>query len=64
MPPCAALAAEHEPADMNPIAARAKIDAQWMAQSGIDANTAMRRATYRVFGSKPGRLRRGAASVD
>ncbi|MCH9675816.1 MAG: cobaltochelatase subunit CobN [Gammaproteobacteria bacterium] len=49
-----AIAAEDEPAALNPIAAKAKADQAWLQDEGVDAPEAWRRATYRVFGSKPG----------
>jgi cobaltochelatase CobN len=38
----------------NPVAARMRAEAARLAQDGEDAETAARRAGYRVFGSKPG----------
>jgi cobaltochelatase CobN len=38
----------------NPIAGRMRAEAERLIQSGEDADTATRRAGYRVFGSKPG----------
>jgi cobaltochelatase CobN len=49
-----AVAALDEPDEMNPLAAHARADAQALEARGIDPEAAKRRATYRVFGSKPG----------
>ncbi len=49
-----AIAALDEDARANPIAARVREDAEALAAQGLDAETARRRAGYRVFGSKPG----------
>ena len=49
-----AVAALDEPAELNPLAARVKVDAQELIARGADAATAQRRAAHRVFGSKPG----------
>ena len=46
-----AIAALDEPEDQNPIADRIRVDA---AASGLPADEALRRASARVFGSKPG----------
>jgi cobaltochelatase CobN len=43
-----------EPPDINPIAARVRADAAALRGSGVDQADALRRASYRVFGSKPG----------
>jgi len=48
------VAALDEPDESNPIAARVRTEAGRMVASGIDAATAMDRAAYRVFGSRPG----------
>ena len=44
----------HEPDDANPLAARVRADARRLEGEGLDATGARRRASYRVFGSKPG----------
>ncbi|HEX2113824.1 MAG TPA: cobaltochelatase subunit CobN, partial [Alphaproteobacteria bacterium] len=49
-----AVAALDEPAEMNPLAARAKEEAADLARVGIAPEDAMHRAASRVFGSKPG----------
>jgi cobaltochelatase CobN len=49
----AAVAALDEPDDQNYVAAHARADAERLAGE-LDARTAWRRATTRVFGSKPG----------
>ena len=43
-----------EPADMNPLAARVKSESQYLVGKGMRSSEAIRSATYRVFGSKPG----------
>ncbi|MEI2388063.1 cobaltochelatase subunit CobN [Breoghania sp. JC706] len=43
-----------EPEDANPIAARVRAEAARLEMSGIDSAAARRRASFRVFGSKPG----------
>ncbi len=48
------IAALDEPADQNPLAANARDQASQFMQSGMDEAEAVRRAGYRVFGSKPG----------
>ncbi len=49
-----AVAALDEPPADNPLAARAKEEQAALIASGATAQDAERRATYRVFGSKPG----------
>ncbi|MDX1425555.1 MAG: cobaltochelatase subunit CobN, partial [Kiloniellales bacterium] len=49
-----AVAALDEPAAANPIAARVAADARQLADQGLEAGEARRRAGFRVFGSKPG----------
>jgi cobaltochelatase CobN len=49
-----AIAALDEPAELNPIAARVRADQAALATQGIAPDEARRRASYRVFGSKPG----------
>ena len=49
-----AIASADEPAHLNPLAARAAADETWLRGTGVPAEQAARRATYRVFGSKPG----------
>jgi cobaltochelatase CobN len=48
------VAALDEPDAMNPVAARTRAEAGKLVAAGIDARTAMERASYRVFGSRPG----------
>jgi cobaltochelatase CobN len=48
------VAALDEPDDLNPIAMRVRIEAGRLVASGVDAATALDRASYRVFGSRPG----------
>ncbi|MET3855124.1 cobaltochelatase subunit CobN [Rhizobium sp. OAE497] len=49
-----AVGALDEDAADNPIAARMRGEAMRLAASGLDEASAMKRAGYRVFGSKPG----------
>ncbi|SMF22251.1 cobaltochelatase CobN subunit [Tistlia consotensis] len=49
-----AVAALDEPEAMNPLAARSRAEAARLEGEGLDAETAARRAGYRVFGSMPG----------
>ena len=49
-----AVAALDEPAADNPLAARAREEQETLIASGATAADAERRASYRVFGSKPG----------
>ncbi len=49
-----AVAALDEPEALNPLAARVQKDAQAMIASGLPQELALRRAGFRVFGSKPG----------
>ena len=48
------VAAQDEPEETNPIAARVRKDAAMLRKGGVDEADALRRAAYRVFGSKPG----------
>ena len=48
------VAALDEPDDVNPIAARVRRDAAALRAGGVAEADALRRASYRVFGSKPG----------
>jgi len=48
------VAALDEPDDANPIAARVRDETARMVREGVDAGAAHDRATYRVFGSRPG----------
>ena len=48
------IAALDEPEDQNPIAARVRADAQALVEQGVEPDLARRRASFRVFGSKPG----------
>jgi cobaltochelatase CobN len=43
-----------EPAEQNPIAARVRADEQALVAQGVEPGLAGRRASFRVFGSKPG----------
>jgi cobaltochelatase CobN len=49
-----AIVERDEPADANPIATRIRADAKRMTEAGLDLEEAMRAASFRVFGSKPG----------
>ncbi len=49
-----AVAALDEPADLNPLAARVGEESAALVAEGHDPAAARRRASYRVFGSKPG----------
>ncbi len=49
-----AVAALDEPEAMNPLAARVRADAAAMEAAGLPPELALRRAGFRVFGSKPG----------
>lgn len=49
-----AVANLDEPEDANPIAARVKRQSAEYVSSGLEEKEARRRATFRVFGSKPG----------
>ncbi len=48
------VAALNEPPDQNPLAAAAQQEAQKWLNAGLEQTQAIDRATYRVFGSKPG----------
>src|SRR5690606_14527524 len=48
------VASLDEPADQNPIAARVRTDEEGLVAQGVAPDLARRRASYRVFGSKPG----------
>ena len=48
------IATLDEPEDRNPIAARVRVDAQALVEQGVEPDLARRRASFRVFGSKPG----------
>ena len=48
------VAAQDEPEETNPIAARVRKDAAALRADGVAEPDALRRAAYRVFGSKPG----------
>jgi len=50
----AVAALENEPADMNPLAARARADAARLERDGLAPDEARRRAGHRVFGAQPG----------
>jgi cobaltochelatase CobN len=49
-----AVAELDEPDEQNPIAVRVRADEQALLAQGIEADLARRRASFRVFGSKPG----------
>ncbi len=49
-----AVAALDEPEALNPLAARARADAETLCRSGVTKDEAEARAAHRVFGSKPG----------
>ena len=49
-----AVAALDEPAKMNPLAARVRADSEALVAEGASPETALRRAGFRIFGSKPG----------
>jgi cobaltochelatase CobN len=49
-----AIAMLDEPDEANPIAANVRMRRKALEAGGMDAETAKRRAAYRVFGSKPG----------
>jgi cobaltochelatase CobN len=48
------VAALDEPDDLNPIAVRVRTEAGRLVAHGVDAASALERASYRVFGSRPG----------
>jgi cobaltochelatase CobN len=49
-----AVASLDEPAEMNPLADQVQIETQLGLAAGLEISTALDRASYRVFGSKPG----------
>jgi cobaltochelatase CobN len=49
-----AVATLPESAALNPLSDRVKIETQLLESQGIDPETAQKRASYRIFGSKPG----------
>jgi cobaltochelatase CobN len=49
-----AVASLDEPADMNPLADQVQKETQAGLAAGLEISTALDRASYRVFGSKPG----------
>jgi len=49
-----AVAALAEPEELNPMAARVRRDVVVMTAAGLPADAALKRAGFRVFGSKPG----------
>src|SRR5205085_6153274 len=49
-----AVAALDEPAVTNPLSTRVAADRQALEAAGVDGDAALRRAGYRIFGSKPG----------
>ena len=56
-----ALAALDEAPDVNPIRARIEAQARALEARGLEPSQARRRAGYRVYGAKPGALRRRSA---
>jgi cobaltochelatase CobN len=48
------IATLEEPEELNPIAARVRADARALETKGVEPDLARRRASFRVFGSKPG----------
>ena len=51
---CRAVAALDEPVEENPLAAQVADEARALENAGLGAVAALRQASYRVFGSKPG----------
>jgi cobaltochelatase CobN len=49
-----AVAALDEPEDVNPLAARCRVETARLTAAGVDPRAAVRRAGFRVFGSQPG----------
>ncbi len=49
-----AVAALDEPEDLNPLAARVRVERAALEASGLDADAASRQAGWRIFGAKPG----------
>ncbi|WP_137886182.1 cobaltochelatase subunit CobN [Pseudomonas sp. 2FE] len=49
-----AVAELDEPEDLNPLAARVRLERQRLEAQGVDAADARRQAGWRIFGSKPG----------
>jgi cobaltochelatase CobN len=49
-----AVASLDEPAEMNPLAAQVQTETQSGLAAGLEISAALDRASYRVFGSKPG----------
>jgi len=49
-----AVAALDEPADMNPLAARVRVECEQLQAEGLDKEQAARQAGWRIFGAKPG----------
>ena len=49
-----AVASLDEPAHLNPLAATTRVEAERLRAVGLDEATAVQRAAFRVFGSKPG----------
>lgn len=49
-----AVAELDEPEDLNPLAARVRLERQRLEAHGVDAADARRQAGWRIFGSKPG----------
>ena len=48
------VAALPESAEINPLSASVQIEQQQLESQGIDSKTAQKKASYRLFGSKPG----------
>ena len=49
-----AVAELDEPADLNPLAARVRLERQRLEDAGLAADEARRQAGWRIFGAKPG----------
>ncbi|MDJ0742349.1 MAG: cobaltochelatase subunit CobN [Xenococcaceae cyanobacterium MO_167.B27] len=49
-----AVADLQEPKEINPLATKVQQETQYWQQQGLESNIAKQRASYRIFGSKPG----------
>ncbi|KAB0495925.1 cobaltochelatase subunit CobN [Pseudomonas vancouverensis] len=49
-----AVAALDEPDDLNPLAAKVRVEREALLQAGLDEDAARRQAGWRIFGAKPG----------
>ncbi|HJR30669.1 MAG TPA: cobaltochelatase subunit CobN [Pseudomonas sp.] len=49
-----AVAALDEPDDLNPLAAKVRVEREALLESGLDEEAARRQAGWRIFGAKPG----------